>query len=252
MTFVWNKSIVIGICSSTTSTICCSSFRFRFCRRLLRTFLAIAVAFFLTTIIVNMVPAATDTNNAAVLSPFIGLIAAPPPPPPLYHQDINSQNLSSSGGGGRCDDECLRLRRLLDTWPADRPRAAILMLMHHRSMKHFERTAPLFDANFNAARRYPIIVFHEADLDDETERQKFRVAIGNNESSSLLFFQRVTFDMPPWINRSAVRNRVCFKTIGYRHMCRFQAKLVYDEPIMTGLRYVWRLDDDSYILKPIK
>jgi len=28
-------------------------------------------------------------------------------------------------------------------------------------------------------------------------------------------------------------------------MCRFHAKTVYDLPIMTGLDYAWRLDDDS-------
>jgi len=34
-------------------------------------------------------------------------------------------------------------------------------------------------------------------------------------------------------------------------MCRFHAKTVYEQPILARLQYVWRLDDDSYITKPI-
>ena len=34
-------------------------------------------------------------------------------------------------------------------------------------------------------------------------------------------------------------------------MCRFHAKTLYEQPILVGLQYVWRLDDDSYITKPI-
>ena len=51
--------------------------------------------------------------------------------------------------------------------------------------------------------------------------------------------------MPTW---------ACWHThgVGYRHMCRFQSKLVMDQPIMDGLTYIWRLDDDSHIFEPIK
>ena len=34
-------------------------------------------------------------------------------------------------------------------------------------------------------------------------------------------------------------------------MCRFHAKSIYDQPILVGLQYVWRLDDDSYVTRPI-
>ena len=34
-------------------------------------------------------------------------------------------------------------------------------------------------------------------------------------------------------------------------MCRFQAKGVYEQPIMAGLEYALRLDDDSRFRKPI-
>ena len=63
--------------------------------------------------------------------------------------------------------------------------------------------------------------------------------------------QVVHFDIPPFVKKSAVPKTSCFKSIGYRHMCRFQAKTVYEQPILARLQYVWRLDDDSYITKRI-
>lgn len=129
-------------------------------------------------------------------------------------------------------------------------------------LKVFHRSYRYFDENFNSApdRRYPIIIFHESDLDDEDSRNQFRKAevAGNSSvmtsssSNSLLFFQTVRLELPSFINQSLVPKVMCFKGVGYRHMCRFQAKLVYDQPILEGLKYVWRLDDDSFIYKPVK
>jgi len=34
-------------------------------------------------------------------------------------------------------------------------------------------------------------------------------------------------------------------------MCRFHAKLVYEQAITVGLEYAWRLDDDSFFTRPI-
>jgi len=64
-------------------------------------------------------------------------------------------------------------------------------------------------------------------------------------------FQAVHFDIPPFVNQLAVPKIVCNKKIGYRHMCRFHAKSLYEQPILDGLQYVWRLDDDSFITKPV-
>ena len=39
---------------------------------------------------------------------------------------------------------------------------------------------------------------------------------------------------------------------GCRHMWRFHAKLLYEQPILDGLEYVFRLDDDSFITHPVQ
>jgi len=63
--------------------------------------------------------------------------------------------------------------------------------------------------------------------------------------------QVVHFDFPAFINQSAVPKEMCYKNVGYRHMSRFQAKLLYEQPILVGLQYIWRLDDDSFILRRV-
>ena len=63
--------------------------------------------------------------------------------------------------------------------------------------------------------------------------------------------QVVHFDIPHFIDRSLVPEIVCKKAIGYRHMCRFHAKLLYEQPIIARLQYLWRLDDDSFITSPV-
>jgi len=34
-------------------------------------------------------------------------------------------------------------------------------------------------------------------------------------------------------------------------MCRFHAKTVYEQPILSGVEFAWRLDDDSFITRVI-
>ena len=41
-------------------------------------------------------------------------------------------------------------------------------------------------------------------------------------------------------------------TIAYRNMCRFQAKTLFELPIMRNLEYYMRLDAHSYIQAPVK
>ncbi len=76
-------------------------------------------------------------------------------------------------------------------------------------------------------------------------------------NSSFIFFQIVNFSGLPkhvrlqdYIPR---RKQICnMFGLGYRHMCYFHAKVIYELPILENIEYAWRLDDDSMILQPIK
>ena len=47
-------------------------------------------------------------------------------------------------------------------------------------------------------------------------------------------------------------NVTCEWYIGYKHMSRFHAKMVYLEEIFKGFDYSWRFDDDSALRGPVK
>ena len=144
-----------------------------------------------------------------------------------------------------CSADCQRFQhRLRHDWPLNRPKAAIYYLIGSRRPYGVHDSLASLDRHFNSQFDYPVIVFHEADLADHINHIK-------SFTNSTLYFQMVSFRMPSFINGSAVPAAACGATIGYRHMCRFQARGVYGEEILRGLDYVWRLDDDSLLLRPI-
>ena len=83
-----------------------------------------------------------------------------------------------------CDEECRRFRRLLSTWPTDKPKAAVVLLLQPSVLETYARSSRLFSANFNDAYKYPVIVFHEEIMNTEAYRQQMR-----SFTNSSLYFQ---------------------------------------------------------------
>lgn len=90
--------------------------------------------------------------------------------------------------------------------------------------------------------RPAVILFHEdvqgyiwAELDRK---------IGN------IFHAKVKFEIPEWIDQSRVPENY-FGSVGYRHMCRFFAGSFLQHSTLDGLDYVWRLDTDSFLTRPL-
>ena len=127
-----------------------------------------------------------------------------------------------------------------------KPKAAIHYLIQsdHASIQTLSKSLQSLDRYFNDKFHYPVILFHEEHLTDAVKR------VLKYSSNSDLIFQNVTFSVPESIQNDVVTN-LFGKTIGYRHMCRFQAIGIYDQPIMRRLDYAWRLDDDSFIRSDI-
>jgi len=84
----------------------------------------------------------------------------------------------------QCDEECGRFRRLLSTWPIDKPKAAVVLLLQPSVLETYARSSRLFSANFNDAYKYPVIIFHEENMNNETYRQQMR-----SFTNSSLYFQ---------------------------------------------------------------
>ena len=149
-----------------------------------------------------------------------------------------------------CDEECLRFRNVLLNWPPDKPKAAVYILAkgdRDRLQKLYD-SLTLLHRNFLHAFDYPVIVFHETDSRDLMHR-----TVRKQHANIRMFFQEVWFDIPAHVNATLGRVSIGCRgfAIGYRHMCRFHARQVYKQPILVGLEYIWRLDDDSQLLSVI-
>ena len=162
---------------------------------------------------------------------------------------LNLSDKSSSSGGSNtahhatlCNDECMRFRNILSNWSQDKPKAAVYYLAKADRLNLLNNSLTSLYRSFLYRFDYPVIVFHETDSRDLMQ-WKFH-KLGNIR----LFLQEVQFNIPEHVNASAVRFDIrCLSYVSYRHMCHFHAKQVYEQPIMLGLRYVWRLDDDSLL-----
>ena len=141
--------------------------------------------------------------------------------------------------------ECVSFRKLLGDWPKDKPKAAFYILTQRARTKKLKRTLESIDNHFNIIYRYPIIIFHEKDLVPLIPKIR-------TFSKSVLYFQEISFEIPGFLTKPVEDNIKCLSSIGYRHMCRFHSKSIYEQPIMKGIEYYWRLDDDSIILRDVK
>ena len=141
-----------------------------------------------------------------------------------------------------CDKDCRRFRRLLDAWPKGKPKAVIYFLIHSNDTKLMDALRRL-DQFFNDEYRYPVVIFVNTEGKTEKRLQAIR-----SMTNSMIFIQTVAFDIRIHRAEWEIPEIICFKSIGYRHMCKFQAKTVYEQPILEGVDYAWRLDDDSELL----
>ena len=124
------------------------------------------------------------------------MLTTPPQEPPQEHTDakigVNTSGTVSSGSTSAsstspplpCDEECRQFRRLLDDWPADKPKAAVVLLLHPSAIDTFARSSNLFSANFNNAYNYPVIVFHEENMNSDAYRKRSR-----SLTNSSVYFQ---------------------------------------------------------------
>lgn len=107
------------------------------------------------------------------------------------------------------------------------------------SLKGFERSIELLKVNFLPWSPADIIVFHEADFDPSELKSRYR--------DLPISFATVDFSaVPEGLENTPVSGR------GYRHMCHFFANDIFRRPELSEYRYQMRLDDDSFILSPVK
>ena len=145
-----------------------------------------------------------------------------------------------------CDGECQAFQKLIRSWPPTRVKGAIYMLvrMQPNNIHRLNLTLQGLDKFVLEKYDYPLIIFYEENKSMMPALEELR-----SITSSPTFLQLVHFEIPGFLKKPVpVKVPGCPRSIGYRHMCRFQCKLVYEYPITEGLEYMWRMDDDSFIM----
>jgi len=146
-----------------------------------------------------------------------------------------------------CDQECLSFRNVLSNWPPDKPKAAVYYLAKTSRLHLLNDSLASLQRNFLDQFDYPVIVFHETDA-----RDLLHGTFRKEHADIRLFFQEVQFNTPDHVNASLDKLLEHKRyPVGYRHMCRFHAKEVYQQEILVGLEYAWRLDDESLLLETV-
>ena len=143
-----------------------------------------------------------------------------------------------------CQNDCLRLRNVFDNWPESKPKALIYYLTRANRLDQLKRSLESVEKYFNRVYRYPIVIFHESDLNSFIPMIK-------QWTNSSIYFQLVTFSLPSFLKKPVKEVILCHSPISYRHMCRFHAKLIYEHPIMHFADFLWRFDDDSLLTKTV-
>ena len=170
---------------------------------------------------------------------------------PIGSFNYSQGNGTNESAGHNCESECQRFKSFLaSNWPEKKPRAAIYVLTH--SLTNVIKLVQNVEITLLYTVKYPYIIFHEKDFLNsilEIRRQ--------NLPHSRIFYQKVDFShLPDHITiheyNHTIGQHCSDKPIGYRHMCYFHSKLVYNHPIMDQLEYSLRLDDDSQFLQPIR
>jgi alpha 1,2-mannosyltransferase len=107
--------------------------------------------------------------------------------------------------------------------------------------------------NFNKEAKYPVVIFHD-DLNAEAvksladaTKQDLGYIPDNIEFVALQFETPASVSTDPhWYDPPLTQFR-----LGYRHMCRFFGGLIFNHPALSGYKYCWRLDSDSFILSSV-
>ena len=106
-----------------------------------------------------------------------------------------------------CDSECKRFRELINKWPVDKPKGAIVILTQVSRVHQLKALLEALDKYFLDVFKYPIVLYHE-----ENYLPYFEQVRGFSKAD--IFFQQVTFKIPEFVNMSSVPEMACLKGIG--------------------------------------
>ena len=144
------------------------------------------------------------------------------------------------------ESDMTKFIQLMNSWPTDKPKGTIYILAN---ANQFNRPRMLVQSllklqeYFLKEFLYPVVIFHEENFRGEVSMVRRGSRIEH------IYFMEVTFSIPSFLTKPVPEFAPCTgrHPIGYRHMCRFHAKMAYEESVFNYVDYALRLDDDSFI-----
>lgn len=137
----------------------------------------------------------------------------------------NLDELRSLSEDNKCYGDCQAFRQFIFA-PDWKFQKATIYILTSFNREGVHRSIELLDKNFPYP--YPLILFYEGANLTSDQIQGWKELTNRR-----IFFQEVSFRLPS--NTTAPETTEhCNFGLGYRHMCRFHACAVYDEPILQG------------------
>jgi hypothetical protein len=136
--------------------------------------------------------------------------------------------------------------------------AAIFILSQNTDVRRTYLKTSLYFLfkNFNSEHKYPVIIFHEGDFDEKSQREIITSVRGS--CRSCVSFKAVDaddFTLPAHIDENKMKRCIATKptpywrNAKYRMMCRWW--IVHMIKYADGYDYIMRIDDDSFIEEPV-
>jgi hypothetical protein len=138
-------------------------------------------------------------------------------------------------------------------------KAAIYILTQNKTDRkiYLKSTLYFLFKNFNSKYKYPVIILHEGDFDDDAKNEILTSI--RLECTNLVSFQELDkedFQIPKHIDIDKMNKLIdlnpvpYWRNVKYRIMCNFWVNHFFK--YCKQYEYVMRLDDDSIIEEPIK
>lgn len=129
--------------------------------------------------------------------------------------------------------------------------AAIVYLTRRQDISFLVKSLNLLNVFFIDKFQYPVIIL-EDDLNN-VDKEQIKLCLNNLKIKNFIQFEKISFSLPESLSLDSNRYNPPldgFK-MGYRSMCQFFSGEIFNCKFLEKYDWIWRLDSDSYILKPI-
>ncbi|CCH62634.1 hypothetical protein TBLA_0H03530 [Henningerozyma blattae CBS 6284] len=129
-------------------------------------------------------------------------------------------------------------------------KGVFITLCRNEDLFELTETIRNIEEKFNNRYHYDWVFFNDNAFTKEFVEVTSALASGKTRYAKL---SQEYWGLPDWIDEGVMKrgfekltavNALYADSVPYRHMCRFQAGLVYNHPLLKEYKYFWRVDHD--------